>query len=439
MDGGETWLDGLLPLYPAGVHSAGDPALAFDASGNVYYASLGFPEEGSRCEPAGGIYVSKSSDGGLTWDAPVQVMSNMSAPFILFADKEYVAVDRSGGTYGGQIYISMTAFFFDACLEGYQSSPIVVATLTPGGAGLESLVQVGEGDDFFSQGSIPAVDSSGNLYVAYGTFDLGCPETVTQFAGEEPYGQQQSIHVVKSVDGGATFGAPVRAACQFGLPYYEALGTKILTPTTFRVNAYPSMATNPVNGHIYIVWTEWHPHTDADVHFIRSTDGGASWTDPLRVNDDLIGNGKDQFFPWVSVSPDGSRVDVVFYDRRDDPDNIKFHTYVSSSFDGGQTFASNRRVTSVASDPANDGFDGRFIGDYNGIVSTNEALHPAWTDTRRGEADVFYSRVAAATSSDPTPTMTPLPGLTQSGLIAAAGLFATVLLWRLRGGSIKGT
>ena len=53
-----------------------------------------------------------------------------------------------------------------------------------------------------------------------------------------------------------------------------------------------------------------------DVHFIRSTDGGTTWSAPVRVNDDPIGNGKVQFLTWMAVDPTDGSVNVIFYDRR---------------------------------------------------------------------------------------------------------------------------
>ena len=236
LDGGSTWTDGILPNYPAGVHSNGDPAVAFDSSGNVYFASLGFPDAGSSCQTSGGIYVSKSGDGGLTWAAPLQVAQNSPGPpFFLFLDKEYIAVDRTAGPFAGQIYVSLTQFVHSAgCTTGYVSSPIVVATLTPDAANVKSLVQIGSGTvDLFSQGSVPVVDLDGKVYVAYQTFDSGCPVTVTQFSGEGQVNQQKAIHVARSTDGGATFGTPVRATCQFGLPFNTTLGKTISRPLSF--------------------------------------------------------------------------------------------------------------------------------------------------------------------------------------------------------------
>ena len=198
------------------------------------------------------------------------------------------------------------------------------------------------------------------------------------------------------------------------------------------MNSFPSMAINLANGHIYIVWIEWVPQTDSDVFFVKSTDRGASWSAPVRVNVDTVGNGKDQFFPWVSVSPNGVRIDVVFYDRRDDSSNISFHTYVSSSHNSGASFTVNRRVSTVASNPADDGFGGAFVGDYNGIASTVDALHLAWTDTRAGEADVYYARVEA-----PAPPI--IPSASVWGL---AGMAATLVLllgvWARRRGRPEG-
>ena len=430
LDGGSTWTDGILPNYPAGVHSHGDPALAFDSDGNVYYAGLGFPDSGVRCQPEGAIYLSKSADGGVTWGPALLVAANaLGPPLFLLTDKEYIATDRSGGPFDGRIYVSLTVFQFDqACGDGYVASPIYLATVQPGGSAVQSLVELGGGlQDRTSQGSVPAVDSHGNVYVVYQTEDETCPATMTQLDGEESVAQQRAVHIAASADGGASFGAPGRVVCQHSLPFSNNLNREILPPTVFRVNSYPTMAVNPANDDIYVAWTEWRPQTDADIMLVRSTDGGASWGDPVRVNNDPAGNGRDQFFPWLSVSPDGRRVDVVFYDRRDAADNTRFHTYVSSSLDGGRSFTVNRRVTSLASDPAVDGFGGTFIGDYNGIASTNDALHPVWTGTTNGEADVFYARVVAP-PSEPAP----LPSLAPWALATSATPLALLLTASVR-------
>ncbi len=137
---------------------------------------------------------------------------------------------------------------------------------------------------------------------------------------------------------------------------------------------------------------------------MKSTDGGVTWVnpatglpdEPLRVNQDALGNGRDQWFPFVAVAPEGpaaGRVDVVFYDRRHDPFNRFTHTYLARSHDGGANWTETR-LTDVPSNMNWAFEDGLFIGDYNGIaIAPNGTSYPFWTDARNGTPLVRQSDV----------------------------------------------
>ena len=91
----------------------------------------------------------------------------------------------------------------------------------------------------------------------------------------------------------------------------------------FRANQNPSIAVSPTDSNIvYMVWNHYQAGWDTtyvanccggagtprtfnagDIAFARSTDGGATWSAPQRVNDDALNNARDQFFPWLTVSP----------------------------------------------------------------------------------------------------------------------------------------
>lgn len=112
------------------------------------------------------------------------------------------------------------------------------------------------------------------------------------------------------------------------------------------------------------------------------------------MNNDATSN--DQFFQWVSVSPDG-QIHIVFGDRRDDPGDFLYHTYYASSSDSGVSFEPNVKVTSVASDP-DINFSGTFIGDYFNVTSAS--IHATWTDTRNGHQDIYSSVGGACPDND---------------------------------------
>ncbi|MGQ9799075.1 MAG: hypothetical protein ACUVRG_07255 [Ignavibacterium sp.] len=129
------------------------------------------------------------------------------------------------------------------------------------------------------------------MYVAFAIYD------------NFPSGED-AIGFVKSTDGGVTwtksriYGALTpNGNFNFGI-------RENIKPTSIRVASFPSMAVDrsggPNNGYIYITWPQrgvTPAGTDPNIVMIRSTDGGSTWSSPVRVNDDALNNGKDQYFP----------------------------------------------------------------------------------------------------------------------------------------------
>src|SRR2546430_2320713 len=102
----------------------------------------------------------------------------------------------------------------------------------------------------------------------------------------------------------------------------------------------------------------------------KSTDGGMSYSNPVRVNQDNPKSAADQFQPWMAISSKG-QLDISYFDRRNDPNNYYIDTYLSRSNDGGAHFF-DTRVTHSMWDPAINppiSPSGQFIGDYQGIVA----------------------------------------------------------------------
>jgi Neuraminidase (sialidase) len=80
----------------------------------------------------------------------------------------------------------------------------------------------------------------------------------------------------------------------------------------------------------------------ADILMQRSTDGGVTWTEPLAINDNKPEENVNNFYPQMSVAPNG-RVDVVWQDNRGLADNLINVRYTYST-DGGLTWAPNQVV-----------------------------------------------------------------------------------------------
>ena len=190
--------------------------------------------------------------------------------------------------------------------------------------------------------------------------------------------------VSKSTDGGVTWSAPVTMASPTLAPdncgaFYGCL------PNTFeRVSNIPVIAidnsTGPNAGHLYVVYYNW-TGAQLKVYVTHSADGGTTWSAGAAVAPATATH--DQFFPWLNVSARGT-VGVTWLDRRNDAANINYDAYASVSTNGGATFTVNQKLTSVMSNPFNDGFGGGFMGDYSGNAWDGSTLFASWMDSRTG-------------------------------------------------------
>lgn len=336
-DGGQTWVDGVSPFrkHP----NQGDPTVAICGDGTVLFGYLDYV---GAYQPVR-LVTARSTDKGLSWPAFGVVAETQGSPFI---DKPYLACAPDGtGPYANRAYMSWTHF-------GFGSSPIRVAYSTDRGA-----TWIGAKDISTSgvQGSVPVAGKNGLAYVFWGG----------------PTG----IEFAKTTNGGGSWSSWATVSSVVGIG----------DDATFRRNSFPTAALDTsgsaTNGHVYVAWAD-RRNGDADVLLSRSTDGGATWSAPLRVNDDPLGNGRDQFFPWMAVDEKGY-VHLMWHDRREDAADDLFHVFVATSRDGGVTFDRNVKVTDVASRSSLTGF----LGDYAAIAARGGRVVPLWSDLRAGTGE----------------------------------------------------
>ncbi|CAE6797016.1 sialidase family protein [Nitrospira defluvii] len=137
----------------------------------------------------------------------------------------------------------------------------------------------------------------------------------------------------------------------------------------------PSLAVDR-NGAIYAAWQDYR-RNQADIYFAKSIDGGKTFTENLRVNDDVGRAG--QLYPSLAVDAGGT-IYLAWHDFRKGNQDI----YFSRSTDGGKTFSRNVRVND---DP---GTDGQFNPSL--AVDDGGAVYVAWHDLREGQADIYFAR-----------------------------------------------
>jgi len=366
-NGGLTWIESQL-TSTYGVY--GDPCVTFDALGNAYYGHLSNP-------PSGGywidrIVVQKSTDGGTTWNTGAGIGYN---PPRRNQDKEWLIADMTNSSYRNNIYAAWTEFDAYGSASPNDSSRILFSRSTDGGLTWSTPVRVSDrggnciDSDSTVEGAVPAVGPNGEVYLSW----------------SGPLG----IMFDKSTDGGVTFGADRFVTHQPG-------GWDFDVPGIYRCNGLPvtvcDVSTSPYRGTIYINWSDQRNGlNNTDVFLIKSTDGGNTWSNVKRVNDDLTTT--HQFFSWMAIDPTTGFVYIVFYDRRNYT-TTQTDVYVARSTDGGETFQ-NFRVSQSAFSPQ----ASIFFGDYTGIAALNRTIYPIWMRMDGTTLSVWTAIIHDTTSS----------------------------------------
>lgn len=352
-NGGTTWMAGFLPGLvlanldaPGPYEAAGDPAVAAGPLGVFWYANLAF----NRSDNANSVAMSRSLNGGSTWTTTFVIQTSAADGATLFNDKEWVGAHPSDSSTA---YVTWTQFHTSPTGRT-RSSPIVISKTTNGGTSWTAPTTVSPFK--FNQGSVVFVDGFGTVHVTYIAFSKG----------------KNVVAYSRSSDGGNTFATKVLATVN-AIP-------SPLPGATFRVNSFPAFALD--GSSLHVVWSNWNG-SDADVVYIRSTDGGTSWTSPVTV----AGGAGDQFFPWIAAK--GSKVFASWFDRA--IANDSYTTRLAASSDSGVSWSAAQALSSASSN-VQDGNAFRFptcvfsfIGDYSGIaVGSDGVAHPIWTDIRIG-------------------------------------------------------
>lgn len=362
-DGGITWAGSeQLP----GVSWGSDPAVAFDASNDAYYNYLDY-STGTWV-----LTVKKSTDNGQTW-ASAGSIPNYGDP-----DKNHMAVD------GSNVYVGWTDFHGGGSCNQNGPYPVKFAYSNNSASSFTTLANpisgstVPDSVNALGQGVNLAVRPNGYVYAVWSIYDNFCnsPENAIGFNySTDNGGNWGTAKIVATVQG-------IRGDWNNKNPLNEPI----------RVNSFTSMAIDKsggtYNGYIYVVWANKGAGSDrSDIYFIRSTDGGATWTTPLRVNDDNTTN--DQWFPWITVGSNGL-INITFYDSRNDPNNQQTETWVAQSPDGGSTFT-NYKVSDGSFTPYPiSGSD--HMGDYIGISSVPHNSFSVWMSyTSNGKYQAFVS------------------------------------------------
>jgi hypothetical protein len=344
-DGGATWtFPGVLD--PGQFRS--DPVLAADSSGSFYYYSLG--------SGATGFFI--SPDGGVNWTGPI------SSPG---GDKIWhtidLSIDHIYALWNSQYTCCAPGTDFTRSTDGASSfgGPYVMPQHPAWGT-----LDVGP---------------NGELYIVGATLDWVSHLILRSDNADDPF-QTPVFSLAAPFDLGGTtdFSAPPNPGGLLGQVWVAV-----------------DRSGGPRDGYVYALGSVDPPGSDPlDVHIVRSTDGGQSWSVPVAVNDNS-GSGSYQWFGTMSVSPQG-RIDVVWNDTRNGPATIS-EVYYAYSIDGGVTFSDGLPVS-----PPFDSTMGypvqHKIGDYYHMISSATDAALAYSATFNGEQDIYFLRVGDCNANE---------------------------------------
>ncbi len=376
-DYGHSWSAKQIPIPPGEQGICCDPGVAYagnDAPKRAYIVYLVTSAQGGRA------YVQRTEDNGQSWSTPSLIQQ--------VDDRPNIVVDRGASSHHlGRVYVTYD-YYIDSGLHNQiygvysddkgttWSTPFPVGTLPPDTAGEAS--------------SQPRVASDGTLYVGYQYYSnrlISC-----SFPGSTDNIRNE---VATSTDGGASFTYGGFNILQGGVcvpqgpgrqrAYFCSLNSQSLIQPVIRSASHPILSVNPADPKtVYMVYSGGDlelPYScgnpirngyHSDTLFSSSTDRGATWTAPIKINGDLAGY--DQYMPWMDVAPSG-KIWVGWHDRREDTINIKSRWYQAYSTDNGYSW-----TESPVADDTTLAISG--IGDYHGLAAKNDLVLGMWYATQ---------------------------------------------------------
>ncbi len=311
-DGGGTWSQSSLPAV-SGDSFQSDPAVDWTSDGKAWALTVGVGTSSNV------VRAFSSTDQGQTWTFDATISGAQTN-----VDKPNLWIDHSPSSPHRD---NMYALWWN-------NGPTFIARRAgPSGAWQAPQQVSGSETSGGSDGGDIKTNTFGDVFAFW------------------PSEGTRELYVSKSTDGGANWGTPVKIADTNGAflihpPAQAGRGALLyITAGAHRT---------PTEDRVYACWADLaggsgcnaqsnEPGSNVNsscklrIFFAVSTDGGAHWGTPTKINDQASKN--DQFFPRLALDETSGDLMVVYYDTVDDPGRLKTDVWMQSSTDGGQSWS----------------------------------------------------------------------------------------------------
>jgi hypothetical protein len=411
---GNSFSAAVTSVVPTGYSRAGDPSLAFDSLGRLFWTYLGRRTDNSNLE----VFVSQvnPTTGAILAGYPVNVSAGAGFPASVAAndnDKEWLAADRfPGSPFQDRLYVVWTRF-------GTSGTVVHTTFSTNQGLTWSPALTVSAGGEGFVWPTHNAVARNGDVYVAY--------HSQPTFVGGAPNGTSGRVFVLRSTNGGVSYPQKTLAytAGNADITFNVQGDPRTLNGSVSwtQGSAQPWLLPDPLNpNNVYVVaaddptnLTHGAAVDDMDIFIARSINQGASWGAPIRVDNGPVGT--TQFFPTAAIDDASGCLAASWYDTRAGLTNAAGHflldVFLRKSCDGGLTFSPEFKLNDVAFDPdlgAVERFPGTLrIGEYIGTaIAPTGFAHAVWTGNTTTGQQTLYDNLLLLDNVNNLVSFTPL-------------------------------
>ncbi len=369
-NGGASWSSAAVIPHQSPTYTSADVSLAFGRSGDMYACYID-----SRQSPdSGGVYVSRSTDGGLTWGAGQLAVSVYADGSKLPIDRPWLAIGKGSGSAPDTLYVTTKPapwiaapnrpYFTKSSNNGATWS--VIRYIDTTGYRVGNVIQ--------APMAAPAIDSAGKFHCIYPAY----------YPAESPYARY--IMAAGSTAGAFSYNVVYASASAGGLDTLAKAGSRFIC--------------DPKNNKHYAFFILQNTTTDIDISCFETFNAGAAWSGPTRVNNDAAGNGKMQDMVWADFD-EHSNIVAAWRDRR----NASGPGYQQPSEIWGSikrkdsaNFSANFRIsdTIVAYDSVYLSGNGN---DFMNVAMAQDTVSAVWGDVRTGVLNIWFSRRNVATGA----------------------------------------